>query len=231
MQIHYLQHVPFEGLASLEGWAKAQEHSLSTTQFYNNDPLPEINSFDWLVIMGGPMGIYEERKYPWLGAEKKFIEQAIQQGKVVVGICLGAQLIADVLGAKVLPNPDKEIGWFPIQLTQEAQFHPLTHFLPPKFPVFHWHGDTFELPQGALHLARSEGCINQAFIYAEKVLALQFHLETTPESALQIITHCKSDLAEDKYIQRPEEMLARETDFRKINRAMEQILNNLTEVG
>jgi GMP synthase (glutamine-hydrolysing) len=228
MQIHYLQHVPFEKLGSIEKWSRTHGYSLSATKFYLGDPLPEVKSIDWLIVMGGPMNIYEEDKYPWLAQEKKLIEQAIKEKKVVIGICLGAQLIADVLGAKIFKNQYKEIGWFPIYLTERAKDSPLLNFLPQKLNVFHWHGDTFELPSGAARMAQSEGCHNQAFIYNEKVLALQFHLEVMLENVQQIIDHCGNEISEGKYIQRPEEMFAQEKDFRKIQEAMEGILDRLS---
>ncbi|MBV9468373.1 MAG: type 1 glutamine amidotransferase, partial [Abitibacteriaceae bacterium] len=143
MRIHSFQHVPFEGLASIEAWATSRGHTLSASKFYNSEPLPQIEEIDWLIVMGGPMNIYEENKYPWLVPEKHFIKQAIDRQKPVLGICLGAQLIADVLGAKVTRNPSVEIGWFPIQLTAAALNSPLFSFLPSQFPVLHWHGDTF----------------------------------------------------------------------------------------
>lgn len=227
MQIHYLQHVPFEKLGSIEPWSRTHGYSLSATKFYQGDPLPEMKSIDWLIVMGGPMNIYEEDKYPWLVQEKKLIEQAIKERKVVIGICLGAQLIADVLGAKIFQNQYKEIGWFPIYLTDKAKESPLFNFLPQKLNVFHWHGDTFDLPAGAAQVAQSEACHNQAFIYNGKVLALQFHLEVMLENVQQIIAYCGNEISEGKYIQKPKEMLAQEKDFRKIQEAMEGILDRL----
>ncbi|KFI22119.1 type 1 glutamine amidotransferase [Nitrosococcus oceani] len=227
MQIHYFQHVPFEKPANIEKWARAHHHLLSATQFYRGDPLPDIKAIDWLVVIGGPMNVYEETTYPWLAQEKKFIEQAIKEDKVVIGICLGAQLIADVLGAKIFPNPYKEIGWFPVQFTAEAHASSLLSFLPRELRVFHWHGDTFELPSGAIRLARNEACHNQGFIYNKKVLALQFHLEVRLENVQQIIAHCGNELIEDRYIQKPEEMLSQKKDFRQINGAMQGILDRL----
>lgn len=228
MKIHYLQHVAFEGLGRIEPWAIAQNHSLSATRFYNNEPLPSVKDIDWLIVMGGPMNIYEDDKYPWLTEEKRFIEQAIQQDKTVIGICLGAQLIADVLGTKVYAGPQKEIGWFPIQMTDEAENSAVFNSLPQQLTVFHWHGDTFDLPKGAIRLAYSEGCQNQAFVYQEKVLGLQFHLESTQETVQQIIQNCADELVEGKYIQKPEEMLLRQSDFDAINNTMNTILNNLS---
>ncbi|MGB3299389.1 MAG: type 1 glutamine amidotransferase [Phormidesmis sp.] len=228
MKIHYLQHVPFEGLASIEPWAIKRNHLLSATKFFNNEPLPLVEDIDWLIVMGGPMNIYEDEKYPWLTEEKRFIERAIEQDKTVVGICLGSQLIADVLGAKVYQGQYKEIGWFPIQMTDVAKKSSVFSSLPQNLTVFHWHGDTFNLPKGATHLAYSEGCQNQAFSYNQKVLGLQFHLESTKDSVQQIIKNCTNELAEGKYIQKPEEMLPKDDDFSTINNVMSRILSNLS---
>lgn len=227
MKIHYLQHVPFEGLGNIETWAKLQGHVLSSTHFYQDESLPNLEEFDFLVVMGGPMNIYEENKYPWLVNEKKFIEQAIKYDKIVLGICLGSQLIADVLGAKVFPNPEPEIGWFPIELTTEAQTSNVFNVLPKQLTVFHWHGDTFELPQGATRMASSAGCKNQAFIYGKKAIGLQCHLEATKSSVQKLIEHGADELGEGKYIQKPYEMLAGQDNFQKINDAMHRLLNRL----
>ncbi|ARV60559.1 amidotransferase [Nostocales cyanobacterium HT-58-2] len=224
MRIHYLQHVRFEGLGSIEQWAIEQGKIISATKFYNGDTLPSVDDIDWVIVMGGPMNIYEDDKYPWLTSEKKFIAEAIQKNKVVIGICLGSQLIADVLGSKVYKGQEKEIGWYPIQLTTEAKKSPVFEPLPESFTVFHWHGDTFDLPPGAIRLAYSEVCSNQAFIYGEKVLGLQFHLESTKDSVYQMIENCASEIVVGKYIQKPEEMLAQDDYFIKINTAMCKIL-------
>lgn len=228
MRIHYLQHVSFEGLASIEGWVINQNYSLSATRFYNNEPLPSVQDIDWLIVMGGPMNIYEDDKYPWLTDEKRFIEQAIQQNKTVIGICLGSQLIADVLGAKIYQGEHKEIGWFPIEMTNKAKESIVFNSLPQNLTVFHWHGDTFDLPEGSIHLARSEGCQNQAFVYNHKVLGLQFHLESTKDSVHQIIDNCADELIGEKYIQNAEEILLRDNDFNTINGTMSTVLNNLS---
>lgn len=121
MRLHYLQHVPFEGLGAIEGWAKSQDHSITMTRLFDQEPLPAVDDFDWLIVMGGPMNIYEEFRYPWLALQKLFIEECLKKDKFILGICLGAQLITYVLGAKVVKNPEKEIGWFPISLTEEAK--------------------------------------------------------------------------------------------------------------
>lgn len=229
MKLHYLQHVPFEGPASIEEWAKAKGWSLSPTRLFAGEPPPNIDGFDWLIIMGGPMNVDDEEKYPWLAQEKRLIERAIKAEKVVLGICLGAQLIATVLGAKVFPNRYKEIGWFPINLTPDALRSPLLDFLPQRLTAFHWHGDTFDLPQGARRLAESEGCANQAFLYGDRVLALQCHLESTKASVQELIAHCGHELVTGRYIQTAESMLGQDERFSIINQAMFGVLDRLAE--
>jgi GMP synthase (glutamine-hydrolysing) len=229
MKIHWLQHVPFEGLGTIEKWAMAQKHSLSVTRFAENAPLPGPDAFDFLVVMGGPMNIYEEDKYPWLAGEKLFIGEAVEKGKVVLGICLGAQLLADVLGGKVFPNEYKEIGWHPIELTEAGARSEVFGFLPPEPTVFHWHGDTFSLPDGALRLASSRGCANQAFAFRDKVVGLQFHLESTKESIRELLRNCGDELVGGKYIQTAEEILSGEDNVEGINEAMSSLLDRLAE--
>ncbi|WP_298908455.1 type 1 glutamine amidotransferase [uncultured Nostoc sp.] len=228
MRIHYLQHVPFEGLASIEQWATKKDYILTATKFYNGETLPSVDDLDWVIVMGGPMNIYEDDKYPWLTLEKHFIKEAIKKNKIVTGICLGSQILADVLGSKVYKGQEKEIGWYPIEVTTEAQKYPVFASFPTSLFVFHWHGDTFDLPSGAVRLAYSEVCPNQAFIYGDRVLGLQFHLESTKDSIRQIIENCVSELVAGKYIQKPEEMLARDDNFSNINTAMYGILEYFT---
>jgi GMP synthase (glutamine-hydrolysing) len=227
MKIHYLQHVPFEDLGSIHDWANHHTHHVTCTRFYENDSLPKQESFDWLIVMGGPMNIYEDARYPWLSSEKRFIESAIAAGKVVIGICLGAQLLADALGARVYGNAHKEIGWFPIQFTDEARQCPLFTEVPPSLEVFHWHGDTFDLPQNAVHLAYSEACVQQGFLVNDRILGFQFHLETTPRNAQRLIDHCQAELVDAPWIHTADEMLAQAGRFQRVNRVMWQILDRL----
>lgn len=195
MIIHYFQHVDFEGLGLIEDWAKERGHQLSATKFYEDYTITDINSYDALVIMGGPMSVHDGSVYPWLKEEKRHISQAIQTGKPVLGVCLGAQLIADVLGAKVTNAPVKEIGWFPIAWSDAAMGDKIISGLNPAMNVFHWHGEQFEIPKGAIHLASSKACFNQAFLYNEKVLGLQFHLEMNEAAIDKIIANCGSEIA------------------------------------
>lgn len=227
MRIHYLQHVPFENLATIENRMTDKNYPITCTRFFADEKLPSIEKFDWLFVMGGPMNIYEEDKYPWLIQEKKFIKQAIQANKTVVGICLGAQLIANVLGAKVYPNQYKEIGWHPVALLPEAEQSKILENFPTKFTTFQWHGDTFDLPAGCQWLAKSDVCAHQAFSYGEKVIALQFHLESSRESIGKLIKNCGDELVQAPYIQTEPAVLLDDKKTDKINRLMVQLLENL----
>ncbi len=198
MHIHWLQHVPFEGLGCIEPWLAKNKHEVSCTRLWAGDSLPVIKRGDGLIVMGGSMGVYDEALYPWLADEKEFIKQIIVQNKPVLGICLGAQLIAEVLGSRVWKNDQREIGFFPLAGDGRV--------FPEKFTAFHWHGDTFGIPEGAVHLASSTACKNQAFIYKDNVLALQFHLETTKESLLALYEHCKNEVTVSPFIQTLEKM-------------------------
>jgi len=229
MNIHYLQHVPFEGLGSIEAWLKTGNHRLTDTRLYQNDPLPEMADFDWLIVMGGPMGVDDEDQYPWLKQEKQFIQQAIGSGKIVLGICLGAQLIAAALGAKVYKDKNPEIGWFNIDRHSEAEGTILSAVLPLQMEVFHWHGDTFDIPVGAQSLAFSVACQNQGFIFDNRVVGLQFHLETTPEIARELVNNCRNELDESRYVQSEGEILADPEKFFRINQIMADILNSLEQ--
>lgn len=222
MRLHYLQHVPFEGLGYIGEWATKRGLVVSSSRLFDGDQLPRIDAFEWLVVMGGPMGIYDHDEFPWLIAEKEFIRQAIDQGKRVLGICLGAQLIADVLGAKVYPGVHKEIGWHTLDRAPSAP-----EWFPERLLAFHWHGDTFDLPKDAVRMASSKSCPNQGFVYRERVVGLQFHLETTRESMEALIRHCAHELMDAPFIQDAETMRAGVEAIPRINEAMALILSHL----
>jgi GMP synthase (glutamine-hydrolysing) len=227
MRLHVLQHVPFEDPATIATWARDRGHSLSHTHLYRDEHFPLPEHFDWLFILGGPMCAADDDRYPWLTREKRFIEQAIAADKVIIGICLGAQLIAAVLGGTVYRNRYPEIGWFPVRLTAAADQSPAFHSFPKTFSAFHWHGDTFSIPDDCTRIAASAGCRNQAFEYNGKVIGLQFHLESVAESIQQLIRHCTEDLTDGKYIQSPIEMRGRSRQLKKIKRLMALFLDNL----
>jgi len=226
MRAHYLQHVPFEGLGSIEVWLQNAGYEISCTQFFGSKELPKIEDIDLLVVMGGSMSVNDELEHPWLATEKKFIRSAIRGGKPVLGICLGAQLIANSMGGEVFPNSVKEIGWFPIQAAKEKGN--FVFKFPEETEVFHWHGETFDLPNGAIQIAESKGCKNQAFQIGGNVIGLQFHLETTPELAQKIVENCRNELVEARYIQSEAEILVASKDrYTSINRLMGNILEYL----
>ena len=176
-RLHFLQHVPFEDLAQINVWASRENVSVFRTAFFMGEILPAIDQFDWLVIVGGPMSTYDEAQYPWLVKEKLFIERAISAGKKVFGLCLGAQLIAEVLDARVYKNSHKEIGWFEVFKTPEGEDSKVLVNFPDRFWALHWHGDTFDMPPDAVRIASSQACQNQAFEFGENVVGMQFHLE------------------------------------------------------
>jgi len=177
--------------------------------------------------MGGPMSANDERELSWLVSEKEFIRRCIQSGKSVLGICLGAQLIANAMGARVYRNRFKEIGWFPVEGMPSSDSSLFS--FPPTFEAFHWHGETFSLPRGAIRIARSEGCANQAFQLGRSVIGLQFHLETTPETARQMVSHGQAELLPSKYVQSETVILgAAPEKYRAINDLMAQVLSFLT---
>lgn len=225
MRIHYFQHVPYEGLGNIEDWIKSKKCELSVTRFYAADPLPQLAEFDSLIIMGGPMGAYDDKKYPWLTGEKQFISESIDAGKKVLGICLGAQLIATVLGSMVYPHIHKEIGWFPVKLTDEGMESKIFSGFPGEFPAFHWHGDTFSFPRGAARLAETVACRNQAFSYGDEVVGLQFHLDVKRENIEQWIKNGAAQLVKAPYIQTSEQMIAPEDEFEKIQKYMYKMLD------
>jgi GMP synthase-like glutamine amidotransferase len=176
-------------------------------------------------VMGGPMNIDEDAIYPWLAKEKNTIRGAIAAGKHVIGVCLGAQLIAHALGAAVSPGADKEIGWFPIHRNRNC---PAALPLPEELRVLHWHGDTFEIPSGAKPIALSTACANQAFLYRDRVLALQCHLEMTPQSLALLIAACSNELIDAPYIQDADTMLAEpESTYERMQSVLFEMLDAL----
>ncbi|MGB8217824.1 MAG: type 1 glutamine amidotransferase [Candidatus Methanoperedens sp.] len=226
MRIHSLEHEPFEGLANIEVWAKKRGHTISRTLLFNNEELPEMNDFDWLVIMGGSMNIYEEEKYPWLEEEKNFIAEAIAGKKIVLGVCLGSQLIADVLGGRVSKNKYTEIGWFPVSLTTDAKNSPVFSKFPDGFAAFHWHGDTFKIPPGAVRIAESEACANQIFEYG-RVIGLQFHIEYSVDSINLMLKNCEEEIVDGKFIQKPDEIASHISNVLEINKLLNLLLDNI----
>ncbi|MGO8917856.1 MAG: glutamine amidotransferase [Stellaceae bacterium] len=185
-----LRHVAFEDLGTLQPLLERRGYAVSYRDAAVDDlAAPDIAEADLLVVLGGPIGAYQEEIYPFLAAELGLIERRLARAKPVLGICLGSQLMARALAARVYPGTGKEIGWAPLALTGAGLASPLAPF-GARAPVLHWHGDTFDLPAGAAHLASTERYRHQAFAWQRHGLALQFHLEVSaPELERWYIGH------------------------------------------
>ncbi|NKN32593.1 type 1 glutamine amidotransferase [Marichromatium bheemlicum] len=233
MRVCVLQHVPFEGPAVIGEWVRSRGHVLELVRLDLGEPLPALAEIDWLVVLGGPMGVDQEQCHPWLATERAFISRAIGAGKTLVGVCLGAQQIAAALGARVSRNPEREIGWFPLELTSEGRASGLFAGLPEGGEVFHWHGDTFALPEGAQPLAASAACANQGFLFEDRVLGLQCHLEATAEGVEQLLVHCADELTDPgPFVQAPELIRARSVEhYARLHRALFVLLDRMVVLG
>lgn len=223
MRVHWLQHADHEDLGCIAPWLAARGAQVTLTRLQAGEVLPDHRDYDSLIVMGGPMNIYEHVAHPWLVAEKRFIREAIDSDRKLLGICLGSQLIADVLGGPVTRNAEPEVGWFEVALNAPGRAHPLFADWPDRFPAFHWHGDTFAIPPGAQALMTSEACANQGFVWGERVLGLQFHLEVTAADARVWFQH--ESPAPRRYVQDARFILERLDHFAANNRLMLRLLD------
>ncbi len=205
MRIHSLENAPLEGPGRIAAWAAERGHTLTRTALHGGEMPPAPEAFDFLVVLGGAMSIHDHRDHPWLAGEKHFLKTAIAARKPILGICLGAQLLADVLGGKVFQNPVKEIGWFPVRILDRAA--PFAAF-PERMTVMHWHGDTFTIPEGARRVAESEACANQAFVFGDRVVGLQFHLEMETVGIEDLASASLDEAGTAPFIQTREQLLA-----------------------
>lgn len=190
-----LQHVPPEGPGGIGDALQAHGVGLRIVRIDRGEPVPAQLDAAGLVVMGGPMGVYEADRYPHLRDELHLIEAALRAERPIVGVCLGSQLLAAALGARVYPSGYQEIGWYPVELAEAAGIDPLLHGLPPRFTALHWHGDVFDLPAGAVRLAASELTPRQAFRWGEHVHGLLFHLEMTPAQLTAMVDTYADELA------------------------------------
>lgn len=205
MRVRIIQHVAHEGPGSVVAWCAERAAEVAYSRLWESTVLPGIDDFDVLVVLGGPMSVNDEATLPWLTAEKQLIADAVAAGRSVLGICLGAQLIAAALGAKVYVNAEPEIGWHVVR----AVSGPATPFSwPRRLVVFHWHGETFDLPPKATLLASSFACFHQAFCVGQRVVGLQFHPEATRDSVAALVTAGGHDLPAGDFVQSPAAMLA-----------------------
>jgi GMP synthase-like glutamine amidotransferase len=226
MKLHYLQHVRFEDPAGIADSAAEHDHRMTGTHLYRGDALPVLDAFDGLIVMGGPMGVGDTDQYPWLTDEISLVRAAIEAGKPTLGVCLGAQIIAAALGARVDRNDEKEIGFFDVTVTDAGRATPWLAGID-TFPAFHWHGETFDLPADAMHLASTPACANQAFSVGDHVLALQFHVESTPDSVQRLIAHCPEDITDGRYVQSAEQMTQQTDCYPPMKQILERLLGQL----
>jgi len=227
MRVHWLQHADFEDLGCIGPWLEQNGHAVSGTRLHAGEAPPGVEAFDALIVMGGPMNIYEHRNHLWLVAEKRAIGEAIAAGKRVLGICLGAQLIADVLGAKVYQNAEIEVGWLPVQFNEAAAGSKLFGKFPQVLTPLHWHGDTFELPPGATLLASSVGCKNQVYQVGDHIAGLQFHLEVTSADVDTWSDHVPQEPG--RFIQTPGQMRDGMSHVNETHPALYTLLDAMAE--
>ena len=223
MRIHIFQHAHFEGPGNITDILKDRNHEITKTMLHEKFILPNTEDFDFLIIMGAPMSVNDEHKFPWLIEEKKFIKNSIEIGKKVLGICFGSQLIAQALGAEVYPNNQKEIGWFNINKVQHSNSKLLSIF-DSKLMAFHWHGDTYDIPTGAKPIFNTPATPNQGFTYGDNIVGLQFHWEIKKENARDLIKYSGKDITDGEFIQTVDQILSYEDGFKTNYKHMETLL-------
>lgn len=229
METYIFQHVEYEGPGAILPYLKAKGHNVHVVRLYAGDKIPHEDEIDFAILMGGPMSVLEETKYPYFVREKELCCDMVQLGKPILGICLGAQMIACAFGAAIRKNPEKEIGWFPVTFTGDVAEE---IGLPSSLPVFHWHGETFDIPEAATSFASSEACKNQAFKLGSAI-ALQFHVEVTDDSMESMLKNGADEIkanAKCKFFQNAKDInKASATAMGPANELLVKILDYLLE--
>ncbi len=228
LRIVSVEHFRADGPGKILGWIESRGHSLQRVFLDAGHPLPALEDFDFLIVMGGPMNIYQHEEHPWLVEEKAFIRAAVDAGKPILGVCLGGQLLADVLGGKVTRNRERELGWWPVHFTSRPG--PFAEF-PEHLMAFHWHGDTFSIPPGAQDLASSEACNTQAFLYGDRLVGLQFHIEVWNVESHELMQACPDDLRPARYVQTPAQILAPPPETIALEPSLFSLLDALAAVA
>ncbi len=226
MKIAIIMHADFETPGVIEEWARNKSYAFQVFKPYQAQTLPALETFDFLIVMGGPQSPLELEESPYLQDEIELIRKAIQEQKFVLGFCLGAQLIGEALGAKTERSPEREIGIYPVSLTSAGLKDNMFRDFPERFNVIHWHNDMPGLTKDAQLLAFSEGCPRQAIRYRENVYGFQFHMEITQQGITDLIEACPDDLRPGKFVQNQEVLKCH--DFKSIHQKMYLILDRLT---
>ena len=224
-----LQHIHCETLGTIAEALDTKGLSYQYIRAYKGEPIPKtLGEAKGLVIMGGPMGVYEEKKHPFLRDEMRLIENTLKEEKPILGTCLGSQLLAHALKSQVTRGKQKEIGWYPVTLTQEAKSDPLLSEAPESLEAIHWHGDIFDLPQNAVRLASSELTETQGFRYKKNAYGFLFHMEVTPN----IISNWTQEFAEELQEENLEgqKILAEKEKFQSINRVGKTVYSQWAEL-
>lgn len=229
VRILFVLHADFEPPGAIASWVKKQRFSATTCRPFAGEELPSQDCFDWLIVMGGPQSPLQLERFPYLRSEIALIKLALSAKKTVLGFCLGAQLIGEALGALTERSPHREIGVFPIQLTQEGSEDPILGILPSHLDVIHWHNDMPGLSQDSKVLAFSEGCPRQIVRYGETAYGFQCHLEQSRQDMEALTEHCGSDLKPGQYVQSKEKLLS--VDFDAINQTMHKLLDRFLLVS
>ena len=221
--------MPDEGPGQAAEWLLAHGHTLSYTHLFKPNPVfPALGEFDGLLILGGAMSVHDEVRFPWLRGEKAFLHDVLKAGKITLAICLGAQLVAQALGAEVRPNHEPEIGFWTVRFSAKALEHPLLQGWPEKAAVLHWHQDTFAVPPGGIRVGMSAGCATQGFVWGDGIVGLQFHPEFTTEMVEQLMAFEGHETAEEQeFVQTAEQIRARLKSVWKGRKLLESLLANL----
>jgi len=231
MKIHIIQHESFESTAAFDTWTQNKNHEVSYTKVFQGDTLPQTPDFDFLIVMGGsqcPATTVEECSYFDTKKEISFIKNAIDHDKIVLGVCLGAQLIGEALGAKYHHSPNSEIGVFEVSLTDAGTKDPIISQFPNNFLVGHWHNDMPGLTDDTEILATSDGCPRQIVRYSQKVYGFQCHFEFNLDAIKGMIKNCPADLEKSsQYIQNEQDMLKQ--DYEPINKLLFKFLDYMED--
>lgn len=227
MRIHALLHSSFDSACEIKKWAASRQHTITFTRTYSGEKLPNTSDFDFLILLGGPQSLLKLEKYPYLHDEIALTHQAILDHKIVLGICLGAQIIGEALGEKTQVSPHQEIGLHAIERSAAGALDPLFQLFPETMQVMHWHNDMSGLPTGAVILATSAGCPRQAIHYRDRVYGLQFHLEMTQTLVQALVAHCGEELQPGRFVR--DSAALSSADYQPCNQQLIVVLDHLTQ--